>query len=233
MKEDLYHPRHVVRALDSVEGMTTDELRAAIAVTDRGAAGYLPEEALVRLIRRARTDSDPVVEHYAVSALAKRVSAWAWRKYSGLNPEGREDVAQTVLQVIAKSIACQTGIDFWEITFARNRDRAGADAYQEHFAQNFDVEHIEFDATAHESSDEGHQANEVADEVLFKIFAAKALTREEMTYFHGLFLSNIPLSSPKASLDLVRMFGKPEGTLREIKTAIKEKLKVAWEDNSK
>lgn len=233
MSENLYHPPHVAAALDRVDGMNAEELRAAIIVTDRRAANFLPNEVLVRLIRRSRADGDRLAEHHAVSALAKRLSAWSWRKYSGLNREGREDVVQAVGLAISRDIARHSDIDFWEINFAQKRDRAAADAYQEYFAQGFAAEHVEFEPEAHVGGDEGEQANEIADEVLLQVFAAKFLTPEEMTYFHGLFLSDMPLSSPRASMDLVRRFGKPEGTLREIKTAIKGKLKNAWKDMSR
>lgn len=228
MEEDLYHPRHVVAGLARIEGVGHEDLKAALQA-GTGSKLRLPDEALVRLIRRSRVNGDEVVERLVCRTLLDRLLWWAWRTYSTLSPEDRKDLACGTMETIIKAIVKTNGIDFWEITFARNRKRAAADVYEQYFLERSRNDHEEYDINHHAEDDAGVEAEEIAQVALSEARASRVLSPEEMRYFHPLFLSGIPLRSPRASTDLVRMLGKPEGTLREIKTAIKKKLKNAWE----
>ncbi|WP_201834959.1 hypothetical protein [Microvirga zambiensis] len=229
MTKDLYHPSHVAAALDRIADLEVAELRAELQSARTGLGPRLPDEALVRVIRRSRVQGDEATERLAYKALMERLTGWAWKAYSTLSQQDRQDLVASLCEVIVKAVAKTDGIDFWEITFARNRDRAAADIYQQYLSDLYGNVHEEFEAESHGEDDGGDAAIEMAETALIEARAAQVLTREEMRYFHPLFLSEIPLKSPRASTDLVRMLGKPEGTLREIKTTIKNKLQKAWE----
>ncbi len=51
MSQALYHPPHVAEALDSIEGLEGDELKAAIRYRGSTSSQDLPDEALIRIIR--------------------------------------------------------------------------------------------------------------------------------------------------------------------------------------
>lgn len=161
-----------------------------------------------------------------------RLAAWAWGAYSSFSEQDREDLVSELGEAIVKAVRKSTAIDFWEITFAKLRGRAAADVYQKYFADRYQSAHEPYDAEIHDEGDGGLHANDLAELALINKRWEKALSPEEMRYMHLLFLSDIPLKSPRASIDLVRLTGKPEGTLREIKTKLKNKLQEAWERTS-
>ena len=222
----LYHPPHVVTALDRIDGLGRDGLKAAIGSNSQP---RLPDEALIRIIRRASVDGDKIIGDAALRTLINRLTAWAWRAYSSFAEQDREDLVASLIEVIIKAVQKSTGIDFWEITFAKLRGRAAADIYQDYFVDRYQNAHESYDVDVHDESDCGSHSNELIEMAMIDRQCAKILTQEEMRYMHLLFISEIPLSSPRASFDLVRITGKPEGTLREIKTKLKSKLKAAWE----
>ncbi|WP_120275887.1 hypothetical protein [Rhizobium sp. AG855] len=229
MQQVLYHPPHVTAALDQLDGLSDAELRKFIA------AGCTPDglkmsgEVLVRLIRRARIDGERLTEHAAWKRLLADLKVWARKAYSTLAEEDREQIVGALLEKIASDVQKSRTIDFWEITFARKRDRAAADQYQEYYADRYRNGHVEYDTDVHGRSDDGSEVRDLMETTLIEGFASSVLSQEEMRYFQPLMLSDIPLCSPEASIDLVRALGKPEGTLREIKTKIKAKLKRALE----
>ena len=229
MTQALYHPPHVAEALDSIEGLEGDELKAAIRYRGSTSKPKLPDEALIRIIRRASVDGDEAMEGFALKALMGRLAGWAWGAYSSFSDQDRKDLVSELGLVIIKAVRKTTAIDFWEITFAKLRDRAAADVYQDHYVDLYQNVHETHDVEIHDESDSGARATELVELALIDKRWEKILMPEEMRYLHLLFLSDIPLSSPRASTDLVRMTGKAEGTLREIKTKLKNKLKAAWE----
>lgn len=232
MKQALYHPPHVGEALDRIEGLGREDLKAAIKCPGSKSQPRLPDEALIRIIRRASIEGDTAIEEVALHTLLRRLASWAWGAYSSFSEQDREDLVAGLGEVIIKAIRKSSAMDFWEITFAKNRDRAAADIYQDHFVDRYQNAHESYDVDVHDESDGGSHADELAQLALIDRRWEKVLTPEEMHYLHLLFLSDIPLSSPRASSDLVRMTGKPEGTLREIKTKLKNKLKAAWEPST-
>ena len=232
MTQALYHPPHVAEALEEIEGLGREDLKAAIRYPGSSAKRRLPDEALIRIIRRAAVEGDTAIEGLALQTLLRRLASWAWRVYSSLSEQDREDLVAGLGEVIIKAIQKSSAVDFWEITFALNRDRAAADIYQDYFVDCYQTSHESYDVVVHDKSDGGLHADELAELALIDRRWENFLTQEEMRYLHLLFLSDIPLSSPRASSDLVRMTGKPEGTLREIKTNLKNKLKAAWEPST-
>lgn len=212
--------------------MKRDDLKAAIQCPGSKSQPRLPDEALIRIIRRASVEGDAIIEDAALRNLLGRLTVWAWHAYSSFTEQDREDLVAGLGEVIIKAIRKSSAIDYWEITFAKNRDRAAADIYQDHFVDRYQNAHESYDADVHDESDGGSHADKLAELALIDRRWEKVLTPEEMRYLHLLFLSEIPLSSPQASSDLVRMTGKPEGTLREIKTKLKNKLKAAWEPST-
>lgn len=135
-------------------------------------------------------------------------------------------MAQGLLLVVTREVAKRTGIDWWEISFQTNLERTAADLYPGLFDLRRDAEKVAIDDHADAINDEASVARDTVNKVLIDGRIARILTPDEMAVFHPLFMSEIPLRSERAAIDLVRMLGKPEGTLREIKTAIKTKLEA-------
>lgn len=187
---------------------------------------------MIRIIRRASVDGDETIEGLALKTLIDRLATWAWRAYSSFSEQDREDLVSELGEVIIKAVRKSTAIDFWEITFSKLRARAAADVYQEYFANQYQNVHEPYDIETHDESDGGSHANDLVELALIDKRWEKVLSPEEMRYMHLLLLSDIPLKSPRASIDLVRLTGKSEGTLREIKTKLKNKLQAAWERTS-
>ena len=224
MTKALIWPAYVQAALDSVEGISPEELRAAVAITERSTLGFVPEEALVRLVRRARVDGKDEPESIAMDALLERAEAWSMRIYSSLAPLDAEEMSVLLGTHVIEAVLERDAIDFWEITFFRNLKRAAADLYRHHYREKFTKQAVEFDAELHEN-DAGTAAGRLRDEALVMGMAALLLEPRDLPFVKPLLLSGMPLRSPRASTDLVRTLGKPEGTLREIKTRIIARLR--------
>lgn len=226
MPETLTHPRRVARALDHIDDLS-DEGELLALLNDHHRRPALPPEVYVRLLRRCRVDPNRNVEHVTLKALVAAVGRWVGWKYSGLSYHDREDMAQGLLQIVTREVAKRVEIDWWEITFQSNLERAAADLYPGLFDLRPNAEKVAIDDHADAINDEASVARNTVDRVLIDGRIARILTPDEMAVFHPLFMSEIPLRSERAAIDLVRMLGKPEGTLREMKTAIKTKLEAA------
>ncbi len=227
MTKILFHPRHVAAALDRLDAAEGESVLEALEILDPERPGFVPPEALVRLLRRCRVDPDPRLERAAAAALVRFVQRWVARKYAGLSRESMKDMAQTLLEVVSRQVAAQATIDWWEITFHRNLERAAADAYPSLFDLPPGTDVVDAATQDQVHHDEGEQASELIANAVRGVIIAKILTPREMEMFWHLFMSPIPLDSEKAAVDLVRILGKPAGTLRGIKTAIKKKLEAA------
>ena len=229
MNEPLYRPEHVEVALDRLGNLDGRALEAVLRASPGRTkdADYIPSEALVRLLRRFRIEGDRRSEDFVFGFLMQRVSRYTRQAYSGLSPASREDLSQNVLEVVAKKIASPS-LDYWEITFDRNLKRAAANAYQEHFAKDASLDGLE--KVEAQESDGGAIARDLVEKVLLQSLADKVLTTEELRVFHPMFLLGLPIKSTKASRDLVRETGRPEGTLAEMKTVISRKLEDAMKD---
>lgn len=227
MTKILFHPRHVADALDRLDASEASDVRAALGIVDVEHPGYVPPEALVRLLRRCRVDKDPGLERAAAAALVRFVQRWVARKYAGLSPESRKDMAQTLLTVVSAQVAARATIDWWEITFHRNLERSAADAYPHLFDLPPGTEEVDAATLDQVIHDEGEQASELVANAVRGAIIAEILTPQELEMFWPLFMSPVPLDSEKATVDLVRLLRKPAGTLRGIKTAIKKKLEAA------
>lgn len=231
MTKALIWPTYVQAALDSVEGCGPEALRTAVAITGRSAPGFILEEALVRLVRRARVDGEDKAEAIAMDALLGRVEAWSMRTYSSLSPLDAEEMSVVLGTHVIEAVLGHDAIDYWEITFLRNLQRAAADLYRHYHREKFAKELVEFDMEFH-GDDAGTAANRLRDEALVLGIAAILLEPRDLPFVQPLLLSGMPLRSPRASTDLVRTLGKPEGTLREIKTRIMARLRGTSEEQN-
>lgn len=231
MPDALYHPEHVHRALLKVDGIEDeDELLKAVKVSQGQDA--LPPEVYVRLLRRCRVEENRRLEGTVFDALVKRVSTWAARQYSGLSPADREDLSQEIITRVIEAVAKTTSIDWWEIRFLFNLRCAAADQYERLFDKGLQSATADIGDQAEELDDGGSFAKDMVDQASLYGRLAQILDPEEMKLVYPLLLSTIPISSTKAKEDLVRLLGRPEGTLREKKTAITRKLKAALERES-
>lgn len=226
MPDTLFHPPRVARALDIIDKIE-DEGELLSLLDDHYRRPALPPEVYVRLLRRCRVEPHKKVEDATLKALIASVTRWVAWQYRGLSYHDKQDMAQGLLLVVTREVAKRTGIDWWEITFQTNLERTAADLYQRLFDLRSDAEKVDIDDHADAVHDGAAVARDTVEEALIQGRVAKVLTADELAVFHPLFMSDIPLRSERAAIDLVRMLGKPEGTLREMKTAIKNKLEAA------
>ena len=230
MSGSLFHPPHIAAALAAVEDLGPDDLQDALSAR-LGSASHVPNGAIVRIIRRSRVEADRRIEGIALKVLMDRVWAWAMKTYSSLAPSDADHMAVVLGERVFEEVAGGSAVDYWEITFGRNLRRMAADIYRQLLEAKFHVEHVEFDADQHED-DAGSEERATVMKAFVTARAERVLDREELKYFAALFISGLPLASKRASMDLVRQLGKPEGTLREIKTRILAKLKAATKGDS-
>lgn len=232
MTKILYHPRHVAEALDRLDARQAGDLPAAFAVADPTSPGFVPPEALVRLLRRCRVDPHPKLQRAVAAALVRFVQRWVARKYGGLSPEDRKDMTQKLLLHVSEQVAARTTVDWWEITFQRNLERAAADLYPDLFDLPKDAGRVDAATQDQVIHDDGEQAGELVADAVRRAILADILTPRELEMFWYLFLSPVPLEGEKGVTDLVRLLGRPAGTLRGIKTAIKKKLVAASKETA-
>jgi hypothetical protein len=228
LAEGLYHPAHVSAALDRVDGYSAEgELSGALLITDARSDAHIPSEALVRLLRRCQVEPNRKREDLLISALLRRILNYARRAYSGLTVEDQEDLAQGLVAIIIGEVAKTTAIDFWEITFRVNLARAAADLYQEHIRPKGDELDLDIDDESERIGDDGGVSRGIVESAILKSWTAKFLTPGERKLFYLMFVEGVPIRSSRATSDVVRLTGKAEGTLREIKTNIMRKLLAA------
>jgi hypothetical protein len=225
-------PKHrddVKRVLERFDAVTLDEIAERLHATPRPNKADLPSEALVRLTRRARVAKHPHLERLAVKILFDRVMLWTSYAYRTLPQSDRDDLSAAVLMAVAKALKATSAIDYWEDSFQLQCYRAAADAYQSYFAR-----HRAREASLELTGDvfnDGSDAGNALQRALAIPVARKLLEPRDMPYFEAMFIWGLPILSAKASMDLVRLFDKPEGTLREIKTRITNALRSAGDDH--
>ena len=230
MTGSLFHPPHIAAALAAVEDLGPDDLGDALSARP-SSTSHVPNGAVVRIIRRARVEADRKIEGIALKVLMDRVWAWAMRTYSSLAPLDSEHMAVVLGERVFEEIAGVSAIDYWEITFELNLKRLATDIYRQSLKAKSHGEHVEFDVAQH-GDDGGEEERAVMMRAFVTARAERVLDQEELRYFPALFISGLPLASRRASMDLVRQLGMPEGTLREIKTRIRAKLKATMKDSS-
>lgn len=234
MLSDLYHPPFVTSALDRVDEMTSlREMQVTLAIIDRRSPAYIPDEALVRLLRRLRLDPDPAMEGVVFETLSARIFAWTRWQFSGLDECDRDDIAQGVAIAVLEAIRRTTKVDFWEITFDINKKRAAADVYQDQFKRHEREEEVDPGVLAEAGNDEGSTAAEMTERTHRLAVGRRFLSDDEFEVFEILVRLGLPVASKKASSDIVRRTGKAEGTVREIVTRIKRKMAIAIEEQSR
>jgi hypothetical protein len=228
--DKLYHPARVAGALASIEALGgEDELVRVLRITDRRVAGYLPTEVLVRLVRRCRKEKRATLEREALRALLQRATGRVRKLYCGLGAQNVEDFAQDVVVRLLEALKAKAGIDYWEVSFETQLRRAAATVYQEKKPLYRGVPTADIDDLQDTIGDGWAQAAETKGRAILKGLASNVLDRDERQLFLLMFVERIPINSANASVDLVRLTGQAESTLRNLKTVIKRKLRGALE----
>jgi DNA-directed RNA polymerase specialized sigma24 family protein len=224
---DYFHPPQVLAALDRIRGASPADLLAACRIGDRGSAIYVPPGAIMRLIRERRQTEDDRTNTQLRSILFQRVLDLVRTGYRRLGRQGAQDVAQDVAVALLVDLAATDEIDFWEASFSIKLKRVAATCYRKRRQQYLPADHDEITEFQKESGDRGDAARQARDDALFGALAVKLLTAEEAKIALLLFREGIPLYSPRAEIDVARITGKAESTLRNIQTTIKAKLQAA------
>ncbi len=173
-----------------------------------------------------------MTENAAWKRLLADLKVWARKAYSTLAQEDREQIVGALLEKIASDVQKSRKIDFWEITFARKRDRAAADQYQEYYADRYRNGHVEYDTDVHGRSDDGSEVRDLMETTLIEGFASSVLSQEEMRFFQPLMLSDIPLCSPEASIDLVRALESRKGHCVKSKRKLRQSSRERWSETA-
>lgn len=223
MGEEAYHPKRVADALQRLGDMQPAEVIAELSSLTGRKTKTMPSEALVRLLRRARAAGQVATERQCARILLEQVRNWALRTFSSFSVQHRDDLVQGILLKLCEGLNATNGIDRWETEFDSQCQRVAADVYRKHVKRHRARE-IAFQPEIHDRADECIDASVYLDRARLVAFAARELAPADLQYFEPMFLCGLPVQADKAEIDLVRLTGKPEGTLREIKTRIKRAL---------
>lgn len=228
---ELYHPPFVVVALDWAEGLSPDQLLAAARIKDENASGFLPPAALVRIIRRLRSDDAQELSNRLVEILIIRAYDYVRRCSARLGIDASEEVTQETMKTFLIELAGYDGIDWWEVTFHRELRRRASDAYASligrHRKRSAEL------TQDHEFSDNGEAASALQLHAALAAFADKNLkSKERRRLFLLLMGGDLPIEAPEAPNDLVRLTGKSRSTLANLKTDFTRMLKAALAENA-
>lgn len=213
--EELFHPAFVARALDWAEQLTPEELLAAARIDQKSASGYIPEAALVRLVRRHRVEGAKELSDRLSHPLIMRAYAFAHAVCKKFGTEQRELVHEAMTAFL-DDLAKNDSIDWWEITFHQELKNRIKDAYRRLFKRHRDRS-ITF-GDEHERSDNGKQAARLArDASLAAIGEAYLTTPERRRLFMLIMSGDLPIEAPDGTEDLVRLTGKAKSTLAGLK----------------
>ncbi len=213
--EDLFHPAFVVRALEWAEQLTPEELLAAANINEKSASGFIPEAALVRLIRRHRVEGAKELSDRLSHSLITRGYAFAHAVCAKFGKDQRELVHEAMISFL-DDLAKKDSIDWWEITFHEELKNRIKDAYRRLFKRHRDRS-VTF-SEEHERSDGGKHAARLARDASLAAIAEKHLkTPERRRLFMLIMSGDLPIEAPDGSEDLVRLTGKAKSTLAGLK----------------
>lgn len=223
--DEPYHPAFVLKALDWAEGLSQQELLAAARIKEGTASGHLPSAALVRLVRRYRTEGDDDLSTRLSTLLIARAYQYVRRIYAKMGVDG-QDVVQQTMQTFLTELAEHDGIDWWEATFERELRRRASDAYRllfrRHRRRSLEL------PDDHDRGDGGEEASATVRRATLAAFAELRIPSEEKRrLFLLLMLNELPIEAPDAPNDLVRLTGIPRSTLANLKTEFVRMLKAA------
>ena len=223
--DEPYHPAFVVKALDWAEGLARNELLAAARIRDQEASGYLPSAALVRLVRRYRTEGDDDLSTRLSTLLIGRALEYVRAIYVRMGAD-KQDVVQETMQMFLTELAEQDGVDWWEVAFYRELRRRAADAYRRLFKRHrrsrFPLPD-DYDRT-----DAGAAAATITRRAALKAFAEIHVASEEKRWLFVLLMEGeLPIAAPEAPNDLVRLTGLKRSTLANLKTKYGRMLNAA------
>lgn len=207
---ELFHPASVARALEWAEQLAPDELLTAASIDDEGNSGFIPEAALVRLIRRYRVEDRKELSDRLSLPLIQRAYQYLLNVCKRFGQDGK-DLAHEAMTNFLAELAAGDAIDWWEITFRRELHRRVSDAYVD-LIKRHRQRSREF-TEDHERSDKGREAKVIARVAALKAIAEQHLPTKKRELFVLLMGSELPIHAPEAPNDLVRLTGKPRSTL--------------------
>lgn len=222
----LYHPLFVVQAIDWAESLSSEQLIAAAHIKDQNKSGFIAPAALVRIIRRFRTEGKQELSDRLVAILITHAYDYVRRISARFAIGDREEVIQETMQTFLTELAENDGIDWWEVTFHLELRRRASDAFARligrHRKRSAEL------TDDHEFSDNGEAASALQIRATLVAFADKKLkTEEHRRLFLLLMMGDLPIEAPEAPNDLVRLTGKPRSTLANLKTDFTRMLKAA------
>lgn len=211
---ELFHPAFVARALEWAEQLAPDELLAAASIDDEAKSGFIPEAALVRLIRRYRVEGKKELSDRLSLPLIHRAYQYIRNVCKKFGQEG-DDLAHEAMTNFLSELAANDAVDWWEITFRRELRRRVSDAYADlikrHRQRSREL------TEEHERSDKGREANVIARVAALKAIAEQHLPAKKRELFVLLMASELPVHAPEFPNDLVRLTGKPKSSLFALK----------------
>ena len=229
--DELYHPPFVREALEWAESLSASDLLTAARINDKGASGFIPPPAMVRLIRRARAEENDDLSTRLNAILIERLLPYVKAMFGQLRQDKNDVVQETMIRFLGE-LAETDGIDWWEITFSRKLRGAAVDAYRSlvkrprsraapWLAEN-------------EETDEGEAARALERKATLRAFAdAHVPKQRDRELFVLLIEGEIPIEAADAPTDLARLSGLGVSTLRNRKTQYERLLKAALAETTK
>lgn len=230
MAGSLIRRDYTLDALDRIEGYTSDQLMRAMAVRDMASPEHIPSEALVRLLRRALAEKNPRMEGQVTAVLLERLARWGWKGWRWIPEHEHRDFIHDLVVEILTDVRKTLRIDYWEVDFHDNLRKRAIDVFRRRKKSFAPVLPDESSADG-TPGDDGKAATALEERSMRIALAKGELTEAELEIYVLSYLDGLPVKFAKAQADIMRITGKKEGTIRNLKTELDRKLKAASKED--
>lgn len=224
----LTRPQRVAKALLWADSLDDNQL------VDRAKTRAFPPEAIVGLVRRFRLEGKQQLSNLLAEVVYNRALMFVSKQFDGVPESFREQISTDAVSAFIRSLVQQDKIDFWEINFFEQLKNKANNSYQK-IRKRYENELYSEDLAgqshdAMEFSAEGlkeqiQSVESFKDEALIKAISRKVLSDDELKLlFTILSHKGVPISSKKATTDLVRITGFARTKIFELRDSIVSKL---------
>jgi hypothetical protein len=226
MAKSLIRRGYTIDALNRIEGYTPEQFAAALTVRDSDKPDHVPSEALVRLLRRSVAENDRRLREQVGGALVERLARWGWKGWRWIPENERRDFTHDLAVEILTDIRATLGIDYWEVDFHDNLGKRAIDVFRRRKRSFGPVLPDKGDPEGL-PGDDGNAAKALEARSMRIALAKGELTAAELEIYVLFYLDGHPIKFAAGETDIIRITGRKEGTIRNLKTELDRKLKVA------
>ena len=230
MAKSLIRRDYTVDALLRIDGYTPEQFAAALTVRDSDKPDHIPSEALVRLLRRGMAERDLRLQEQVGGVLVERLARWGWKGWRWIPENERRDFTHDLAVEILIDVRRTLGIDYWEVDFHDNLSKRAIDVFRRRKNSFGPVLPDGRDADGM-PGDDGKAAKALEDRAMRIALAKGELTDAELEIYVLSYLDGLPIKFAKGETDIMRITGRKEGTIRNLKTELDRKLKNASKED--